>query len=67
MDNIIIKFWTYIRLKKEEKKTYYKAPTLVCRNCQRVMNVYVIKGTYLEELKCPICECNKLIQQKDMK
>jgi rubrerythrin len=67
MDNIIIKFWTYIRLKKEEKKNYYKAPTLVCRNCQRVMNGYILKGVYISSLQCPICECYKMSSQKEIK
>lgn len=67
MQEIFLGFFAHLRLKKEEKKTYYRTPPLVCKNCHKLFRGYILKGTYIIDLSCPNCDCRTVIQQKEIK
>jgi hypothetical protein len=67
MQEIFLRFLQYLNLKKEDKKNYYRTPTLVCKNCHKFFRGYILKGTYIIDLKCPYCDCKSVVQQKEIK
>ena len=54
----------HLRLNKATKKLYYRTPLLVCKNCQRTVSGYVVKGLLITDLDCPYCDSKTLIQEK---
>lgn len=62
-----LSFWKYIKLNKEIKKYYYHSAIIVCKNCQRIIRGYFLKGVLITQVKCPRCDCETLINQKEIK
>lgn len=66
-DNQFLRFLQYWKLKKEDKKNYYRTPALVCKNCHKLFRGYILKEIPIINIKCPFCDCRTIVQQKEIK
>lgn len=64
--NTFITLWKRFRLKKVDKQLYYRSPDLICTNCLKQFEGYILKENLVSSLICPNCKCDTVTQSKKL-